>query len=648
MKRAYWYLIVMCLGLIQAQSQAQEAGPVAERIEQIVSAGATADDEPLHPDKAFVWTAEATGAGTVHFHWTIAEGYYLYTDKFRFEIGEGEATIDSSAIHLPKGKIKEDPSFGRIEVVYHEAAIDVPVQRTSAAETPITIKFRYQGCKEDSICYPPQKKQVSLALPMTTGSVATTAANAAVQGVMAQADEAAVTLDAASGTAAGSGEEGLQMSEQDSITEKLKSGSMFFNIITFFGFGLLLSLTPCVFPMIPILSGIIIGQGKQITTMQGFTLSLIYVIAMALTYALAGVVAAMLNFNIQAAAQNVWLLSFFSLVFVALALSMFGFYEIQLPSAVQTKLASMSDSQKGGSFLGVFIMGALSAIIVGPCVAPPLAGALLYISQTGDKLLGGLALFALGIGMGVPLLAIGASAGSLLPRAGTWMEMVKYIFGVLMLAVAVWFISRVLSPMVELYLWAALLIVTAIYMGALDRLPDSATWRKLWKGFGVVLLVYGAILIVGGSAGSTSIFKPLAGLALGSGGGEAAAEKEGLPFQRIKSLSDLNAAIAAASQQGKPVMLDYYADWCVACVEMETYTFPVPEVREALKGTVLLQADVTANDDIDQELMQNFNIFGPPAILFFSAGGQELKAYRLVGFKEADEFVAHVNSAIGP
>jgi len=436
------------------------------------------------------------------------------------------------------------------------------------------------------------------------------------------------------------------MSEQDSITEKLKSGSMFLNIITFFGFGLLLSLTPCVFPMIPILSGIIIGQGKQITTMQGFTLSLIYVIAMALTYALAGVVAAMLNFNIQAAAQNVWLLSFFSLVFVALAMSMFGFYEIQLPSAVQTRLASMSDSQKGGSLIGVFIMGALSAIIVGPCVAPPLAGALLYISQTGDKLLGGLALFALGIGMGVPLLAIGASAGSLLPRAGTWMEMVKYIFGVLMLAVAVWFISRVLPPMVELYLWAGLLIVTAIYMGALDRLPDGATWRKLWKGVGVVMLVYGAILIVGGSSGSTSILKPLAGLALG--GGEASAGKEGLPFQRIKSLSDLNAAVAAASQQGKPVMLDFYADWCVACVEMETYTFPAPKVHEALKGAVLLQADVTANDDIDQALMQNFNIFGPPAILFFNAGGQELKAYRLVGFKEADEFSAHVNSAIGP
>jgi thiol:disulfide interchange protein DsbD len=646
MKRVYWYLIVMCLGLFQVPAGAQETGPVAERIEQIVSEGAAAEDEPLHPNKAFVWTAEATGPGTVHFHWTIAEGYYLYTDKFRFEIGEGEATIDSAAIQLPKGKVKEDPSFGRIEVVYHETAIDVPVQRTNTAETPITIKFRYQGCKENSICYPPQKKQVSLVLAATDAATAP-AVNAAAQGVMAQAEETAVTPDATSGSAAGSGEEKLQMSEQDSITEKLKSGSMFLNILTFFGFGLLLSLTPCVFPMIPILSGIIIGQGKQITTMQGFTLSLIYVIAMALTYALAGVVAAMLNFNIQAAAQNVWLLTFFSLVFVALALSMFGFYEIQLPSAVQTKLASMSDSQKGGSFIGVFIMGALSAIIVGPCVAPPLAGALLYISQTGDKLLGGLALFALGIGMGVPLLAIGASAGSLLPRAGTWMEMVKYVFGVLMLAVAVWFVSRVLPPMVELYLWAALLIVTAIYMGALDRLPDGATWRKLWKGVGVVMLVYGAILIVGGSAGSTSIFKPLAGLALGGGGNEAAAEKEGLPFQRIKSLADLNAAVAAASQQGKPVMLDFYADWCVACVEMETYTFPKPEVHEALKDAVLLQADVTTNDDIDQELMQNFNIFGPPAILFFGADGLELKAYRLVGFKEADEFVAHVNSAIG-
>ena len=644
MKRLSLYLILFYLCGVQAFA----ATPLSETIEKIVGEAKSQEEEILHPDKAFVWTAEATGPESIRFEWQIAEGYYLYTDKFRFEIAEGEASIDSAAIQLPKGKVKEDPSFGSVEVVYHDVRIDVPVTRLSQAETPITLKFRYQGCKEDSICYPPQKKQVSLILSMNAApAAAATPADSDVPGVMAQTGGPAATPEQDANAAADAGDGELLMSEQDSISQKLKEGSMFFNIIAFFGFGLLLSLTPCVFPMIPILSGIIIGQGQKITSMQAFTLSLIYVVAMALTYALAGVVAAMLNINIQAAAQNVWLLSFFSLVFVALAFSMFGFYEIQLPSSVQTKLASMSDSQKGGSYAGVFIMGVLSAIIVGPCVAPPLAGALLYISQTGDKVLGGLALFALGIGMGVPLLAIGASAGSLLPRAGTWMELVKYIFGVLMIAVAIWFLSRVLPPMMELYLWAALLIVTSIYMGALDRLPEGATWRRLWKGVGVVMLVYGVVLVVGGSAGSHSVFKPLEGLTQQATGGGQVVAQEGLEFKRIKSLADLNAEIDAASQQGKPVMLDFYADWCIACIEMETYTFPVPEVQDALKEVVLLQADVTENDDIDQELMQNFDIFGPPAILFFSADGEERKAYRLVGFVEADKFIAHVNSAVG-
>jgi thiol:disulfide interchange protein DsbD len=632
------YLIFILLHMMLAV-QVSAADTISDSIKNIVAADSTpAEEEILHPDKAFVWAAEATGPETIRITWQIADGYYLYTDKFRFEVSAGDASVDSDALQLPKGKIKEDPSFGRVEVVYHEVQIDVPVTRHAAAATPVTLNFRYQGCKEDSICYPPQKKQVELMLlSMLAGpAAAATPGDAPPAGVMAQTGGSPVT---------GEGGE-LLMSEQDSISQKLKDGGMFLNIMAFFGFGLLLSLTPCVFPMIPILSGIIIGQGDKITTMQAFILSLIYVVAMALTYALAGVVAAMLNFNIQAAAQNVWLLSFFSLVFVALAMSMFGFYEIQLPSAVQTRLAKWSDSQEGGTFAGVFVMGVLSAIIVGPCVAPPLAGALLYISQTGDKLLGGMALFALGVGMGVPLLAIGASAGSLLPRAGNWMELIKHIFGVMMIAVAVWFISRVLPPMVELYLWAALLIVTAIYMGALDRLEQGATWARLWKGAGVLMLVYGIVLVVGGSAGSQSVFKPLAGLAMSSTGGNTAAHNE-LEFKRIKSLDNLNAEIAMAQQQGKAVMLDFYADWCIACIEMETYTFTVPEVHEALANVVLLQADVTANDDLDQELMQNFNIFGPPAILFFAANGEERKAYRLVGFVEAVKFTAHVNAAIG-
>ena len=325
---------------------------------------------------------------------------------------------------------------------------------------------------------------------------------------------------------------------------------------------------------------------------------------------------------------------------------MFGFYEIQLPSSLQTRITAISDSQERGSLLGAFIMGSLSAIIVGPCVAPPLAGTLLYISQTGDELLGGMALFAMGMGMGVPLLVIGGSAGSILPRAGMWMESIKKVFGVLLLAVAVYFVSRVVPATFDLLLWAVLLIVTAIYIGALDQLRDGATWQRLWKGIGILMLVYGIVLLIGASSGSQSVLQPLQGLAQASGNG-AGHQAEALPFKRIKSLADLQNELQQAGMNGSTVMLDFYADWCIACNEMETYTFPEPEVHAVLKDVVLLQADVTANDDLDQELMQNFDIFGPPAILFFGKDAVERKPYRLVGFVEAEKFVAHVQEAFG-
>ncbi|MEX2353279.1 MAG: protein-disulfide reductase DsbD, partial [Gammaproteobacteria bacterium] len=417
------------------------------------------------------------------------------------------------------------------------------------------------------------------------------------------------------------------VSEQDSFTRKLVEGSILVNALLFFGAGLLLSFTPCVFPMIPILSGIIVGQEKTPTPVQGFILSLVYVLAMALTYAVIGVLAAMANVNIQAAAQNIWVISVFCLVFVALALSMFGFYEIQLPSGIQSRLTRISNSRQGGTLSGVAIMGAVSAVIVGPCVAPPLIGALAYISQTGNEVLGGLALFSMGMGMGVPLLVIGGSAGSVLPRAGRWMDTIKKIFGVGLLGLAIWFLSRVVSPVIEMYLWAVLLIISAIYMGALDQLEKTASWARLWKGVGLIMLVYGVLLVIGASSGSNNLYKPLDGIA--SVSTESA---DHLEFTRIKSVADLDDQLKQASVAGKYVMLDFYADWCIECIRMESNTFPRPEVQAALDDVILLQADVTRNDDLDKELLNHFGIYGPPAILFFDPDGTEILPYRLFGF----------------
>jgi thiol:disulfide interchange protein DsbD len=425
----------------------------------------------------------------------------------------------------------------------------------------------------------------------------------------------------------------------------LAGGSLPAVVPLFFGFGLLLAFTPCVFPMIPILSGIIAGQGPSITARKAFVLSLVYVLAMALTYSVAGVLAGLFGANLQAAFQNPWILGLFALVFVALALSMFGFYELQLPSSLQTRLAEISNRQAGGSLVGVAIMGLLSALIVGPCVAPPLAGALIFIGQTGNAVLGGIALFALSLGMGAPLIAIGTSAGELLPRAGAWMDAVKAVFGVAMLAVAILLLERILPPAIAMLLWSLLLIGSAVFLGALQDLPPEAGgWRKLWKGLGFVLLTYGVLMLVGAASGGKDTVLPLRGLALTGASGATAPHAL---FRHVKSAADLDRELAAASATGKPVMLDFYADWCVTCKEMERYTFSDPAVVARMSRFVLLQADVTANDEQDQALMrERFGIPGPPAILFFDAQGRERQGYRVIGFMSAEEFAAHLRRAL--
>jgi thiol:disulfide interchange protein DsbD len=408
--------------------------------------------------------------------------------------------------------------------------------------------------------------------------------------------------------------------------------------------GILLAFTPCVFPMVPILSGIIVGQGEQLTPLKAFWLSLVYVLAMALTYTVAGVLAGLFGQNLQAVFQNPWIISAFVLVFIALALSMFGFFELQLPGRLQTRLSEVSGQQQGGSLWGVAVMGFLSALIVGPCVAPPLMAALIVIGASGDAWLGGSALFALSMGMGLPLIAFGVSAGKLVPRAGAWMVVVRQVFGVGLLALAIWMLERILPGGIIMLLWGVLAIGCGIYLGAFDALSAEVSgWKRLWKTLGLVLVLLGAAEIIGAAAGGDYWLRPLESFRSGKA---AASVQEPSAFQRIKSVADLEAAVQQAQAANQVAMLDFYADWCVECIRMERNTFHEPEVQTLLAAMRPLQADVTANDEIDQQLMREFGIIGPPAILFFDRKGQEMKAWRLIGYFPPEEFAAHLERVL--
>ncbi len=599
-------LVFLLVSLFYAASAA--AGSVGERIQRLLDKSPTGTAQGfLDPEQAFIFTAQHITASEVRFSWQIAEGYYLYRD--RFAISAGEVVLGPWA--PPAGTLKQDESFGEVEVNTGLTQFTVPLPGPPVAAVRFAVQ--YQGCKEYALCYPPINKTIEVAMIGDPAAGFTTAA--------------ATIPPPPAATAV--------LSAQDQITEKLKTSGLLINIAAFFVFGLLLSLTPCVFPMIPILSGIIVGQSEPLSAARGFALSLVYVLAMALTYAVLGVIAGSLQVNIQAAAQNVWAISFFSAVFVLLAFSMFGFYELQLPAALQTRLSALSNSQTRGSLAGVAIMGAISAVIVGPCVAPPLAGALLYISQTGNAVLGGAALFFMGLGLGVPLLLIGMSAGSLLPKAGIWMQSVKSVFGVLMLAVAIWFLERILPMPVALLLWGSLFIFAAIYLGVPGQRPASG-WQKAGKGLGLLMMIYGVSLVVGAIAGADDKWRPLQPFT-----GTAGVPAEHPPlFKRIASLAELQREIRLA--EGDRLMLDFYADWCVTCIEMEKKTFSAAAVREEMEKFVLLQADVTANTADDQALLAHFGLYGPPAIVFFNSQGIEIKHMRLVGFVPADTFARHL------
>jgi thioredoxin:protein disulfide reductase len=597
------FLLLLCL-----VAPASNAEGFLDRLTDL-----TGNKQPdfLPPDKAFGLDVVVRDARTLQANFNVTPSYYLYRDKITFSSKDGTAKV--AAVNLPRGEIKHDPNFGDTEVFHQSFQALVTLARTDNEAKSITLDAVYQGCSEEGLCYPPITKTLLVNLPSSaTGQLAPP--------VLSEAPPPSSQLP---------------VSEGSQIARLFKSGNFWLIVSFFFGAGLLLALTPCMFPMIPILSGIIVGRGHKITHMHAFILSLAYVLGMAVTYAAAGVAAGYSGNLISNALQTPWVLGSFAAVFVLLSLSMFGLYELQLPTALQSKLSETSNRLHGGHLGGVFVMGALSAIIMGPCVAAPLAGALLYIGQTHDAVLGGVALFVMALGMGAPLLLIGTSAGVLLPKAGAWMEAVKQFFGVLLLALAIWIIQPLLPISVEMLLWAALLIFSAIYLRALDALPhNSSGWHKLLKGLGLFALLLGAAYLIGGLSGARDILRPL-----GNIGRAEAQTPTTLQFSRVKDIADLDRRIAQAQGSGQMIMFDFYADWCISCKEMERFTFSDASVMAKLKPVLLLQADVTANSDADKALLNRYGLFGPPGILFFDKQGTELGDFRVTGYQDAAKFL---------
>lgn len=587
-----------------------------------------AEPELLEPEKAFAFSARVAGTDAVEVRYVIAKGYYLYRDKLRFALEPG--TLSAGSPQLPPGQVHKDEFFGETRVYRDEVRITLPIR--SDAQTPrVVLTAISQGCADVGVCYVPVEQKTELRLAATTATdagAAPAAGDGAASRLFAGSREPAAPAAFAKG--------------EDAQIADLFQGEIWLLILSFFGFGLLLSFTPCVLPMVPILSGIIVGHGRQMTRAHALLLSVAYVLGMAITYTLAGIAAGLSGALLSAALQNPWVLGAFAAVFVALAMSMFGFYELQLPAGLQSRLAGASGRLHGGHYAGVFAMGVLSALIVGPCVAAPLAGALLYISQSGSAVLGGSALFAMALGMGVPLLIVGASAGTLLPKAGPWMETVKRFFGVMLLAVAIYLVSPVLPVTVLMMAWAALLIFTGIYLRAIDTLPPAAAgWLRFGKGLGVISLVAGVAFLVGALSGGRDVLQPLSGLRSSGGAGPTATA---VAFQRVSSPAELDAAIRAAS--GKTVMFDFYADWCVSCKEMERYTFTDPAVQSRLAGMVKIQADVTTSTVEHQALLKRFKLFGPPGIVFFDPAGREIQGLRVIGFQPAGKFAAVLDQAL--
>lgn len=545
----------------------------------------------LEPEEAFKTTLTQT-QDKIIFQIELGEDIYVYNDKLKVRLTKPEKIDLTSQAIIPTPEHYDGfvVNFGKPYVIVEiELNKIYPVISGNAFE----IEFLFQGCSKAGLCYAPMSEKLQVGTPLETKTTTEKTLN-----------------------------------ETDTITNTLKDKSLAIVLLTFFGFGLLLSLTPCVFPMIPILSSIIVNAGNktQMSAKKGFLLSLVYVIAMSLAYTIAGIIAGLFGANLQVALQNPYVLVVFALIFIALAFSMFGYFKIEPPQWLQSRVYKTTTEQKSHGVFGIAVMGFLSALIVGPCVAPPLAGALVYIGQTGDAFLGGLALFVMSLGMGVPLLAIGAGAGKFMPKPGGWMDTISKIFGVLMLAIAIWMLERVI-PSYTLYLWAILFVGTALYLN------EKKYTSLIIKTFTVLIFVYGIVAFVGAISGSINLLNPLEKLTQKSSNATSTNE---LNWVYVKNEKELNSAI---KQSTKPVMLDFYASWCVSCKELETITFKDERVVQLLKKFTLLKADVTENNEDDKLLQKKFNVFGPPALIFFDENHQEMKSAQIIGYKNADEFL---------
>ena len=576
--------------------------------------GGLGGSEFVPVDEAFKPVVIPIDGNTVEVSFQVLDDYYLYKDKI--SVNALSDRVQLGKLDLPGGKIKFDEFFGESEVYYGDVFATLPLARATPESMDLELEIGFQGCAEGGLCYPPTTRIVSVTLPEATS----------VTDLAALPDRA------------------TPVSEQAKLAQVITQSSIWVTVGVFFLAGLGLAFTPCVLPMVPILSGIIAGEGDNVSPSRGFFLAFTYVMGMALVYTAAGVAAAAAGLQLQATFNQPWVLVLFSGLFVVLAIGMFGAFDLQMPSSVQSRLATISGNQKSGTAIGAFVMGALSALVVTACVAPALIAALTVMAQSGDMLRGGTALFAMSLGMGAPLLAVGAAQGQLLPKAGPWMVAVKGAFGFMFLGLAVWMLSRILPGGVTLALWAILIFMSGVFMGGLTSLAaDSSIAQKLGKGFGLLAILYGLLLFLGALSGGSNPLKPLA--AVSFGGGMMAVEEKHLEFQRIKTVADLDREIEAAAVAGKTAMLDFYADWCVSCIEMEEYTFTDAGVQAALADTVVLQADVTANDDLDKELLQRFGVFGPPTIIFFGPDGEQRHGYEVVGFMAAEAFTQHVQQA---
>ncbi len=623
-KRTSWRYFVTCLLLAFTQHSSAS----------LFDSNPFSSDGPLQVEEAFVF-GQAQVGNRLDLYWDIPDGYYLYRD--RIELKSGNNVTIGERRNSP-AELKEDPLFGSVWVYHNRADVSFDLLSQKAAGADDTLTVTYQGCWEGGICYPPVTKEISVLGVTKAVDVEPNAQRNTAQTIEPVENTAFQPSKDTVAKAGVGNSSAAELSEQDQFARMIGSGNLLVVLGAFFIAGLALSFTPCVFPMIPILSSIIAGQGRHVTASKGLLLSVVYVLSVSVTYTIAGVFAGLFGENLQALFQNPWIIGSFSFVFVLLSLSMFGFYELQLPNSLQSRLSNASNSQQGGTVIGVAIMGFLSALIVGPCMAAPLAGALIYIGQTGDPVLGGSALFSMSLGMGVPLILVGTSAGKLLPHAGVWMDKVKAVFGILLLLLAIWMLDRIVPTVVTMWLTAIVLIVSSVYMGVLSSSKKITTKGQLGKGLGLVVMLYAIALMMGALAGGSSLIYPLKSFA----GSSTSVAKVGLDFIKVTTPAQLEQQLSDAKSKQQPVMLDFYADWCVSCIELDVFTFSDSNVQQSLRDFKVIKVDVTANDDAAKSLNRSYQLIGPPALIFYDRSGQKLENKTLIGVVDPQDFVDHI------